>query len=128
MAYIDRAYFASRFPDASIDPAAFARLAQIASDLIDLLVYRPVPLVDGTAPEEVRIACGYEVECLDANGGVDAVYAPPISSERVGDYDVTLRAEDRAMLSVGGIPISPLCYGWLVKSGLMCRAIHSERR
>ena len=73
MAYIDATYYKDSFHCTTM-PEQFDRLADIASDIIDGIVSKPVQSLDKTsdAYQLVQKACAYIVETLDANGGVDA--------------------------------------------------------
>lgn len=131
MAYIDNTYYTDTFHGMSIPEEDFPRLAETASDLIDSIVQKPVPLISGEAPEDVKRATAYEVECLFSQGGLDAAtgFAAGISaqSESLGNYSVGrggASSSSGAAISVpshDGIPVSSMTISLLRKAGLMCR-------
>ena len=69
MAYIDATYYKDSFHCTTM-PEQFDRLADIASDIIDSIVSKPVQSLDKTsdAYQLVQKACAYIVETLYANG------------------------------------------------------------
>lgn len=130
MAYIDQEYYEDTFQGLSIPDEEFPRLADTASDVIDSIVQKPVPLTDGKASADVKRATAYEVECLFSQGGIDAVtgFAAGITaqSESLGNYSIGRSAPSAAgaaisILSHDGIPVSSMAVSLLRKAGLMCR-------
>ena len=128
MAYIDYNYYSSTFHGTLIAESAFNRLSEIASDVIDSIVSKPVSTLDTTsdAYAKVKRACAYTVETLDANGGVDAITgfsASSANSESLGDYSISSgnSAAQSSALWFGDIRIPQLAYSLLQAAGLMSR-------
>lgn len=134
MAYIDFAYYSGEFMGTLVNETDFPRLADRASDIIDAIVQKPVPLVNGAADDNVKKATAYEVEVLAAQGGVDAVtgYATGlVGSETLGNHSVSVSGGSNAtgivsIPSMAGIPISRLTVQKLKAAGLMCRWAYAE--
>ena len=124
MAYIDYEFYTATFGGDAVPQAEFARLAQMASDIVDAIVYKPITEVT----DRVKRAVCYELDMLYAQGGVEAVNgqsAGEISYENLGDYSVTAQtastASASASLSLNGIPVSKLTESLLRQEGLMSR-------
>ena len=124
MAYIDYEFYTATFGGDAVPQAEFARLAQMASDIVDAIVYKPITEVT----DRIRRAVCYELDMLYAQGGVEAVNgqsAGKISYENLGDYSVTAQtastASASASLSLNGIPVSKLAESLLRAEGLMSR-------
>ena len=131
MAYIDYQYYTGTFLGTLVTEADFPRLADRASDIIDAIVQKPVPLTDGEADANVKKATAYEVEVLAAQGGEDAVsgFAEGLSagSESLGSYSVSGggksggSSDTVTIPSLDGIPVSRLTLAKLRAAGLLCR-------
>lgn len=129
MAYIDFAYYSETFMGTLVDASDFPRLADRASDIIDALVSKPVPLTNGAADADVKKATAYQVEVLAAQGGVDAVtgYASGlVGSESLGNHSISVSGGNNAtgiviIPSMAGIPISRLALAKLSAAGLRSR-------
>lgn len=136
MAYIDEAYYTETFHGTSLPEGLFERLADIASDVIDAVVHKPVPLTDGKAPDDVKKATAYEVECLYAQGGIDAIvgFATGITAqtETLGNYSVgrgtmAVQGSSVSIPSIEGLPVSRMTIAMLSQAGLMSRWAYDRR-
>ena len=88
MAYIDYEYYTGTFGGSDVSAEEFPRLAQMASDIVDAIVYRPIEEVT----DRVKRAVCYEMDMLFTHGGVSAAMGQSdgeISYEMLGDYSVT---------------------------------------
>lgn len=124
MAYIDYEFYTATFSGDAVPQTEFARLAQMASDIVDAIVYKPITEVT----DRVKRAVCYELDMLYAQGGAEAVNgqsAGEISYENLGDYSVTAQtastASASASLMLNGIPVSKLAESLLRAEGLMSR-------
>lgn len=136
MAYIDYAYYSNTFKGILVSADDLPRLADRASDIIDALVSKPVPLVNGEADDNVKKATAYQVEVLAAQGGEDAVtgYASGlVGSESLGNHSISVNSGSNAtgivsIPSMGGIPVSQLALQKLSAAGLRSRWAYAEVR
>lgn len=133
MAYIDATYYKDSFHCTTM-PEQFDRLADIASDIIDGIVSKPVQSLDKTsdAYQLVQKACAYIVETLDANGGVDATTGlsdAGISSVSLGDYsesrNYASEASEAGVVWFGDIRLPSLAVSLLRRAGLMSRWVYA---
>ena len=131
MAYIDYEFYTGTFGGSDVPQEDFARLAQMASDIVDAIVYRPISEVT----ERVKRAVCYEMDMLFAQGGADAANGQSsgeISYEMLGDYSVTAQTASSssasASMSLNGIPISKLAESLLRAEGLMSRWAYAGTR
>lgn len=131
MAYIDYEFYTGTFGGSDVPQEDFTRLAQMASDIVDAIVYRPISEVT----ERVKRAVCYEMDMLFAQGGADAANGQSsgeISYEMLGDYSVTAQTTSSssasASMSLNGIPISKLAESLLRAEGLMSRWAYDGTR
>lgn len=131
MAYIDYEFYTGTFGGSDVPQEDFTRLAQMASDIVDAIVYRPISEVT----ERVKRAVCYEMDMLFAQGGADAANGQSsgeISYEMLGDYSVTAQTASSssasASMSLNGIPISKLAESLLRAEGLMSRWAYAGTR
>lgn len=131
MAYIDYEFYSGTFGGSDVPQEDFTRLAQMASDIVDAIVYRPIFEVT----ERVKRAVCYEMDMLFAHGGVNAAMGQSdgeISYEMLGDYSVTAQTASQksasTALSLNGIPISKLTESLLRAEGLMSRWTYAGTR
>lgn len=131
MAYIDYEFYTGTFGGSDVPQEDFTRLAQMASDIVDAIVYRPISCVT----ERVKRAVCYEMDMLFAHGGVNAAMGQSdgeISYEMLGDYSVTAQTASQksasTALSLNGIPISKLAESLLRAEGLMSRWAYAGTR
>ena len=124
MAYIDYEYYTGTFGGSDVSAEEFPRLAQMASDIVDAIVYRPIEEVT----DRVKRAVCYELDMLFTHGGASAAMGQSdgeISYEMLGDYSVTAQTAttkaSSAALSLNGIPVSKLAESLLRAEGLMSR-------
>lgn len=98
----------------------FAKLARAASLVIDVVTFgRAATATDAKSLSAVKTATATEVEYLYYQGGVDAINGKGDNlktAEDIGNYNYTKSGD--GTLSVGGIPISPLCLALLDSVGL----------
>lgn len=127
MAYIDKEYYKEIFKGKEIPDDVFGRIAEIASDVIDDVVNKPI---DSTVKEsaEVKKATAYQAELLYEQGGVNVVTglvsAFSGGSESLGGYSVS--GGNGNYPTKNGIPVSPLAIAQLRKAGLMSRWLFSR--
>ena len=133
MAYVTQEYYSDTFHGQAIPDDQFDRLAAMASDIIDSIVYVPIDpqKVDMTL---VAKATAYEMEYIYQEGGIDAITGKAASSlktsEHLDDYSISESVSDGAAdsaLSYNGIPVSSLAVAILRKLGLMCRWLYAGR-
>ncbi len=132
MAYADYEYYTGTFGGNVIPEAEFAALARMASDVIDAAVTIPINPEDAEIMDGVKKACVYEAEYLWAQGGQDAITGKAENAEevteRLDDYSITRKkSADVKMLSVNGIPFSPLAYAVLRGLGLTARWVYAKQ-
>lgn len=98
----------------------FTKLAEAASAIIDAVTFgRAAKVADAKSLSVVKTATATEVEYLYYQGGVDAINGKGDNlktAEDIGNYNYTKSGD--GTLSVGGIPISPLCLALLDSVGL----------
>lgn len=124
-AYIDWAYY-SRFSGGNITRSEFARLADIASDVIyDICRVKPLP--EDLERDAFKKAVAYEVEFIAEQGGIDAIlgFSNAVlegGSESLGDYSVSAGSGAQKVITTAeGIPISPMSITLLRRLGLMSK-------
>lgn len=136
MAYIDASYYTEKFGSEDNFSSEFERIADIASDVIDSLC-TVTPTEKDLVDDRFKKAVAYEVELLEAQGGVDAILGFSEASqcganESLGDYSVSGNGGAQQIITTkGGIPVSPMTISLLRKLGLMSRwayADHYRRR
>lgn len=133
MAYVTKEFYDNTFHGEPIDEKKFVRLADIASDLIDAIILQPI--TDEVDKEQLARAAAYQVEYIEAQGGVSAVTGSADSqmvvSEKLDDYSISAQQSDTAnqsQVTFNGIPISPLALSILRNQGLMCRWVYASRK
>lgn len=120
MSYIDENYYLTVFGGEVIPAADLPRYLRYASDVIDMIVYRPIAEVT----DLVKKAICYEAEMLYLQGGEDALAGLSVSgngiSEQLGDYHVTRGSgyaqminSEKHPLFINGVPISPIAVNLL---------------
>lgn len=126
MAYIDYEFYTATFGGDAVPQTEFARLAQMASDIVDAIVYKPITEVT----DRVKRAVCYELDMLYAQGGAEAVNGEStgeVGYEQLGDYIYSAQARggngsgQSAHLTLNGIPVSKLAESLLRQEGLMSR-------
>ena len=132
MAYVTLEYYKGTFLGSPIEEAEFARLAMVASDVIDALVTRPIN--DDTDKDQLAKATAYQVEYIAAQGGIAAVTgaaeSQKIVNEKLDDYSIVEERTEESqqrLPTVNGVPVSPLTLSTLRKMGLMSRWYFSGR-
>lgn len=136
MAYIDYQYYTDTFHGTSIPESQFARLADIASDLVDSIVTTRIAETEMSeeALAKLKKAVAYQVEHLYVQGGVDAANGMALSdigSESLGDYSVSsgsrqsTTSRESTSLTMNGIPVSALAYSLLKGAGLISRWVYA---
>lgn len=133
MAYVTREYYMDTFHGESISDGEFERLASCASDVIDALV--TVPIDDTIDADQLAKATAYQLEYINAQGGIEAVTGYADSqmavTEKLDEYSIQEERTDKAVQNqpgIGGIPISPLTISILRRMGLMSRWAFAGRR
>lgn len=123
MAYIDYTYYTDVFHGPEIAQSDFDRLAEVASDIIDASCSKAI---DETFDMElVKKATAYQVEYLNAQGGVSAATGGSSYqsvSESLDDYSISVSTSESAReeaYSLNGIPLSALSIALLKKAGLI---------
>lgn len=126
MAYIDYEYYTGTFGGSDVSAEEFPRLAQMASDIVDAIVYRPIEEVT----DRVKRAVCYELDMLFAQGGSSAITGESVGEvgyEQLGDYVYSAQARGgsstgrSSYLMLNGIPVSKLAESLLRQEGLMSR-------
>lgn len=127
MTYITRDFYVDTFHGQAIPEDEFLRLSETASDVIDMIVMKPIDL-QAIDAEKLAKATAYEMETLFAQGGIDATVGRAANqmtvSEKLDEYSITEQQSAAAAqdtISVNGIPVSPLTVAILRSLGLMCR-------
>lgn len=111
----------------------FNRLVEIASDIIDGVVYVPVNTLEVTSISysKVQRACCYIIESLYINGGVDAIHGFSASSqggESLGDYSYSSKVDSQSQGSAaryGDIRVPALAMPLLNAAGLIPRWVYA---
>lgn len=124
MAYIDYAYYSNEFRGSKIREEDFDRLAEAASDIVDAIC-GGVDLGIYMEGSRFKKAIAYEVELLNAEGGIDAITGQAASSmsstsEHLDDYTITTSRSQAAMsgqYSFNGLPVSPITVSLLKSIG-----------
>lgn len=133
MAYIDKDYYDNTFKGEAIEEALFARLADIASEMVyGICIVKPEEedLID----ETFKKAVAYQVEMLYQQGGIDAVtgfseVSMAGGSESLGDYSISEGSGSGSTAQVRtyeGIPVSPVTLLLLKRLGLMSRWVYAR--
>lgn len=130
MAYIDKAYY-EQFGGSNI-PDDFERIAEIASDIIDIISICPIDKNNTEQYALVQRATAYQVEMLNEQGGIDSIVGfasgTSVSSESLGAYSISNSSNAQAMIkTINGVPISTIAQSLLQKAGLMSRWAYSEK-
>lgn len=134
MAFIDAEYYANEFKGETIPETKFARLAELASDVIDGLITVDMTDEEKQASVNVKKATAYQLEFMYEHGGIDTILGYSdfdVTSESLGDYSVSTGGGNGASSVVKtsyGVPVSPLALQFLRKDGLMCRWMYANRR
>lgn len=133
MAFIDAAYYTDEFKGTPIPESKFARLAELASDVIDGLITVEMTLEEKRASANVKKATAYQVEFMNEHGGIDTILGYSdldVTSESLGDYSVSTGggSASRIVKTSDGIPVSPMALMHLRKDGLMCRWMYADRK
>ena len=130
MPYITKTYYDNEFHGKTIPENDFAKLEDIASDVI-YEVCRVKPDEDDVLDAAFKKAVAYEVEFLQEQGGVDAILGFSdvqlgAGSEHLGDYSVSSGGSSSgssgsSIIVVDGIPVSSMSIMLLRRMGLMSR-------
>lgn len=130
MAYITQEYY-TNFGGNTIPTDKFPRIADIASDIIDSLVIRPIDEDNAEQYALVQKATAYQAEMLYEQGGIDSVVGFASStgnSEHLGSYSVSSTTNGKAAIkTMNDIPVSTLALSLLRKAGLMTRWAYAGR-
>lgn len=133
MAYLTIDYYLDTFGGEVTDEALFNRLTTAASDIIDAIVTKPI--TDEVDKDMLAKAVAYQVEYIEAQGGIAALTGFADSqravTEKLDDYSITEAQTAEAgsnQLSLNGIPISPMTVSILRRMGLMSRWVYASRR
>lgn len=133
MAFIDADYYANEFKGNSVPESKFARLAELASDVIDGLITVEMTDEEKQASVNVKKATAYQLEFMYEHGGIDVILGYSdfdVASESLGDYSYSTGGSSAANITrtSEGIPVSPLALQYLRKDGLMCRWMYANRK
>lgn len=127
MAYITMEYYVGTFQGKAIPESDFPRLAETASDVIDMIATKQID-VQSIDTEKLAKATAYEMETLYSQGGIDATTGKASSqlavTERLDEYSISEQQSNSAAentISINGIPVSPVTVSILRSLGLMCR-------
>ena len=133
MSYVTREYYANTFHGITIPDGEFDRLAEMASDIIDAIVYKEIDL-EKIDNDLLAKAASYQLEMIYQQGGIDAATGSAtsqmVTSEHLDEYSISEQQSEKAKaesLSLNGIPVSPLCVAILRKLGLMCRWFYAGK-
>lgn len=136
MAYINETFYEKKFGGRPIPAAEFPRLAELASDIVDMVC--TVTIYPEIAQSKMfKKAVSYEVELLYEQGGVDAIMglsdtSQAGGSESLGDYSVSAGgSETGSIKTLDGVPLSPMMLSLLERLGLTARwafAAYYQRR
>ena len=129
MAYITLVDYEA-YTSTAIDADEFPELAELASVVIDAVTFQRVQVLGFAALTEaaqaavINAVCA-EVKYLYANGGVNLVagMSGGVQSASIGKFSYSGGAP---VLSVNGIPVSPLITSYLINTGLMYRGIRYD--
>ena len=130
-AYITKADYVAVVKSGNLSTEDFDRLADIASDVI-YDICRVKPTEADLQNEHFKKAVIYEVELLEAQGGVDAILgfseaSQAGSSESLGDYSVSSNPGAQQVITTkDGIPVSSLAIAQLRRMGLMSRWAYAD--
>lgn len=132
MAYITRDYYQNTFKGTPIPEQQFDRLADIASDLIDAIIARPIP--DTVDLDKLARATAYQLELIHSQGGVDLVTGngscQHVTTEKLDEYSITQQLSETAaqnQQTIGGILVSTITLRLLRSMGLMSRWLYAGR-
>lgn len=135
MAYITYEYYSGTFHGSAIPEADFARLAEVASDVVYAICLEK-PAGPVLLKNEFKDAVAYQVEFIHEQGGLEAIYGRSDASqsggsERLGDYNVSSASGSGgnfgAVKMYDGIPLSSLTLALLEKLGLMSQWVYAYR-
>lgn len=133
MAYITYDYYSKKFGGNKINENEFNRIAEIASDVINSIIFRPVDENNEEQYSLVQKATAYQVEMLYEQGGIDSIVgfasSTGTNSESLGGYSVSNNATEKsAIKTINDIPVSTMAISLLQKATLMTRWAYSRRK
>jgi len=135
MSYITLVEYQTLFPGDDIAQSDFDVLSDISSNIVNRCTYGKI---DGfgisefteTLQTKIKESTIYQVKTLFENGGIDALYGQSdlnAGSVSIGKYSETISGQGNfkgsKMLSVDGVPISPLINIKLLHTGLLNSSI-----
>ena len=125
MAYINELYYMTQYMGSDVDLSEFRKLAERASEMIDLLTHgKSASFSKEELPEAVKKAVAAQVEYLARHGGMKAYTGFPegdIFKDTIGGY--SYEKTGKTPVTIGGIPVSPLAVSYLDSEGLRCGLI-----
>lgn len=120
MAYIDRRFYTSSYYGEDIPSGEFEKLAKMASFVIDAVTFgRAARYQNGELSSAIKTATAIQTEYMYANGGISSATGTGDnmkSSEQIGNYSYSKTSD--GLISIGGIPVSPLALAVLDSAGL----------
>ena len=135
MAYIDYTYYTDTFHGSAIPQTAFARLADVASDVVYAICLNK-PAGSVLLKNEFKKAVAYQTEFIFEQGGLEAVYGRSDASqsggsEHLGNYSVSSVSgrggSSDAVKMYNGVPLSPISLDLLERLGLMSQWVYANR-
>lgn len=127
MAYIDYEYYTNVYHGSDISSDEFDRIAEIASMVIDAIVYCHID-PEKEYMDSVKKATAFEADTINAYGGSSVAFGmsdAAIGSENLGDYSYSLKSSNAGssenIQMYNGVPVSPITMSILSNAGLRQR-------
>lgn len=127
MAYIDKAFY-DNFSDISISVDEFTKLAERASDIIDIVTFNRIQNRGGISAlsdvmqTAIKKATSAQVETMYINGGFESVAGGGgIQSASIGKFNYSVGADTET--TINGVQLSPMVNSYLSPTGLLYRGL-----
>ena len=124
----DYTYYTETFKGDGVSESDYGRLSEAASEILSMLC--GCPLTDRT--ECARAIC-CQIELMGMLGGVALLSGAPrleVIAEKLDDASITrtgVNVRPNGILTVYGIPVSPLAVYYLRQAELTCRVVETEQ-
>ena len=127
MSYIDYEFYKNVYHGSDIPSDKFEKIAEIASMIIDAVVYCRID-TSKDYMDSVKKAAAYEADTINAYGGADVALGmsdAAVGSESLGDYSYSLKGSGENSSSdipmYQCVPVSPITLSILSNAGLRRR-------
>lgn len=127
MAYIDRDYYTS-FSDIDIPQAEFTKLAERASDIVDIVTFNRIETMGGLTAlpshmqTSIKKATASQVEMIYIDGGIENMASSAAKQASIGKFSYSTGATSDEGNS-NSITLSPMAKAYLAPTGLLYRGL-----